>query len=152
MSKKQKTNLTRIIVGIILLILIHFLENDNELIMLCMYLIPYLILGYDILYKAFLSIKNRQSFDENFLMAIATIGALAMKEYHEGVEVMLFYQIGEWFQSYAIGRSRKNIANLMDIRPEYANIEKDGEIIQVDPDDVSIGDVIIVKVGEKNTN
>lgn len=149
MSKKQKTNLTRIIVGIILLILIHFLENDNELIMLCMYLIPYLILGYDILYKAFLSIKNRQSFDENFLMAIATIGALAMKEYHEGVEVMLFYQIGEWFQSYAIGRSRKNIANLMDIRPEYANIEKDGEIIQVDPDDVSIGDVIIVKVGEK---
>lgn len=149
MSKKQKTNLTRIIVGIILLILIHFLENDNELIMLCMYLIPYLILGYDILYKAFLSIKNRQSFDENFLMAIATIGALVMKEYHEGVEVMLFYQIGEWFQSYAIGRSRKNIANLMDIRPEYANIEKDGEIIQVDPDDVSIGDVIIVKVGEK---
>jgi len=149
MSKKQKKNLTRIIITIILLILLHFFESDNKYITLVSYLIPYLIIGYDILYKALLSIKNRESFDENFLMTVATIGAIAMGEYHEGVEVMLFYQIGEWFQSYAVGKSRKNIAALMDIRPDYANIEKDGEIIQVDPDEVEIGDTIIVKVGEK---
>ncbi|MBR4469838.1 MAG: cadmium-translocating P-type ATPase [Erysipelotrichaceae bacterium] len=149
MSKKQKKNLIRILVSLFLLILIHFLKIEDRYLGLLVYMIPYLIVGYDILYKAFLSIKNRESFDENFLMAIATVGAMALGEYHEGVEVMLFYQIGEWFQSYAIGRSRKNIAALMDIRPDYANIEKDGEIIEVDPDEVEVGDIIIVKVGEK---
>lgn len=149
MSKKQKKNLIRILVSLFLLILIHFLKIEDRYLGLLVYMIPYLIVGYDILYKAFLSIKNRESFDENFLMAIATVGAMALGEYHESVEVMLFYQIGEWFQSYAIGRSRKNIAALMDIRPDYANIEKDGEIIEVDPDEVEVGDIIIVKVGEK---
>jgi Cd2+/Zn2+-exporting ATPase len=112
-------------------------------------MIPYLIVGYDILRKALLSIKNREHFDENFLMAIATIGAIALQEYHEGVEVMLFYQIGEWFQSYAVGKSRKNIAALMDIRPEYANLETENGIEEVDPEEVEIGSTIVVKVGEK---
>ena len=149
MNKKQKRNLFRILTAAILLLGIHFFPSDNTCLKAGLYLIPYLIVGYDILKKAFLSVKNREPFDENFLMAIATIGAMAMGEYHEGVEVMLFYQIGEWFQSYAVGRSRKNIAALMDIRPDHANIEKDGEIIEVDPDDVQIGETILVKVGEK---
>ena len=150
MNKKQKKNLIRIIICIFMMLLLHFFEpEDNELLNFILHLIPYLLIGYDILHKALLSIKNREHFDENFLMAIATIGAMALKEYHEAVEVMLFYQIGELFQSYAIGKSRKNISALMDIRPDYANIEKDGEIIQVDPDDVEIGETIIVKVGEK---
>ena len=131
------------------MVIVHFIEPEDELLNLIVHLIPYFIIGYDILYKALLSIKNGARFDENFLMAIATIGAMALKEYHEGVEVMLFYQIGELFQSYAVGKSRKNISALMDIRPDYANIEKDGEIIQVDPDDVEVGEIIIVKVGEK---
>ena len=131
------------------MVIMHFIEPEDELLNLILHLIPYLIIGYDILYKALLSIKNREHFDENFLMAIATIGAMALKEYHEAVEVMLFYQIGELFQSYAVGKSRKNISALMDIRPDYANIEKDGELIKVDPDDVKIGETIIVKVGEK---
>lgn len=149
MNKKQKRNLIRIVVTIILMVLLHFIEPEDELLNLILHLIPYFIIGYDILYKSLLSIKNGERFDENFLMSIATIGAMALKEYHEGVEVMLFYQIGELFQSYAIGKSRKNISALMDIRPDYANIEKDGDIIQVDPDDVNIGETIIVKVGEK---
>ena len=149
MSKKQKKNLYRIIISLLLLIVIHFIPADNKYLEFAMYMVPYLIVGYDILRKALLSIKNRESFDENFLMAVATIGAIALGEYHEGVEVMLFYQIGEWFQSYAVGKSRKNIAKLMDIRPDYANIEQDGELIQVDPNDVHVGDTIIVKVGEK---
>lgn len=149
MNKKQKRNLIRILISAFLLILFHFIETEDRYTDLMLYLLPYLIVGYDILYKAFLSVKNRQSFDENFLMAVATIGAMALGEYHEGVEVMLFYQIGELFQSYAVGRSRKNIAALMDIRPDYANIEEDGQIVQTDPDDVNVGDVIIVRVGEK---
>ena len=149
MNKKQKKNLCRIIAAIILMIAFHFIDFGNEYLSLVMYLIPYLIVGYDILLKAFKSVKNREPFDENFLMAIATIGAIAMGEYAEGVEVMLFYQIGEWFQSYAIGKSRRNIAQLMDIRPDYANIEVDNEIVKVDPDEVNIGDIIVVKVGDK---
>ncbi|MBQ3295377.1 MAG: cadmium-translocating P-type ATPase [Erysipelotrichaceae bacterium] len=149
MSKKQKKNLYRIIISFLLLIIIHFIPVDNKYLEFAMYMVPYLIVGHDILRKAFLSIKNHESFDENFLMAVATIGAIALGEYHEGVEVMLFYQIGEWFQSYAVGRSRKNIAKLMDIRPDYANIEQDDQLVQVDPNDVHVGDVIIVKVGEK---
>ena len=149
MSRKQKKNLIRIIIAAVLLIALHFVLIENEYQKALLYLIPYLIVGYDILRKALLSIKNREHFDENFLMAIATIGAIALGEYQEGVEVMLFYQIGEWFQSYAVGRSRKNIAQLMDIRPDYANIEKDGGLEQVDPDEVEVGDIIVVKVGEK---
>ena len=149
MSRKQKKNLIRIIIAAVLLIALHFVLIENEYLKALLYLIPYLIVGYDILRKALLSIKNREHFDENFLMAIATIGAITLGEYQEGVEVMLFYQIGEWFQSYAVGRSRKNIAQLMDIRPDYANIEKDGELEQVDPDEVEVGDIIVVKVGEK---
>ena len=149
MNKKQKKNLCRIIAAIILMIAFHFIDFENECLSLAMHLIPYLIVGYDILLKAFKSVKNREPFDENFLMAIATIGAIAMGEYAEGVEVMLFYQIGEWFQSYAVGKSRRNIAQLMDIRPDYANIEVDNEIVKVDPDEVNIGDIIVVKVGDK---
>ena len=149
MSKKQKKNLIRIISSLFLLIIIHFIPVKNKYVEFGMYMVPYLIVGHDILKKAFLSIKNHEPFDENFLMSVATIGAIALGEYHEGVEVMLFYQIGEWFQSYAVGKSRKNIAALMDIRPDYANIEKDGEIVQVDPDEIGIGEEIIVKVGEK---
>lgn len=149
MNKKQKNNLIRIIVTIVLLVIIHFLETENQTLNLLLFIVPYLIVGYDILHKALLSIKNSQAFDENFLMSVATIGAFFLGEYHEAVEVMLFYQIGEWFQSYAVGKSRKNIANLMDIRPDYANIEQDGELVKVDPDDVNVGDTIVVKVGEK---
>ena len=149
MNRKQKRNLIRILVSLFLLIAIHFIPTDKVWLKAILYLIPYFIVGYDILYKAFLSIKNREHFDENFLMAVATIGAIALGEYHEGVEVMLFYQIGEWFQSYAVGRSRKNIAALMDICPEYANLETQDGIEEVDPSDVQIGDTILVKVGER---
>ncbi len=149
MNKKQKKNLIRILVSLALLILLHFVNPQNPYLRFALYMIPYLIVGYDILRKALLSIKNREHFDENFLMAIATIGAIALQEYHEGVEVMLFYQIGEWFQSYAVGKSRKNIAALMDIRPEYANLETENGIEEVDPEEVGIGSTIVVKVGEK---
>ena len=149
MTKKQKKNLIRILVSLALLILLHFVNPQNPYLRFALYMIPYLIVGYDILRKALLSIKNREHFDENFLMAIATIGAIALQEYHEGVEVMLFYQIGEWFQSYAVGKSRKNIAALMDIRPEYANLETENGIEEVDPEEVEIGSTIVVKVGEK---
>ena len=149
MSKKQKKNLIRILVSFGMLIGLQFLEIENKFPEFVLYMVPYLIVGHDILYKAFLSVKNRERFDENFLMAVATIGAVCLGEYQEGVEVMLFYQIGEWFQSYAVGKSRKNISALMDIRPEYANLETENGIEEVDPEDVQIGDIIVVKVGEK---
>lgn len=152
MTKKQKKVLIRIIIASVLIILLklvfHFV-NVNKYVELIAFLVPYFIIGYDILKKAVYGIFNRQVFDENFLMAIATIGAIALGEYVEGTAVMLFYQIGELFQSYAVGKSRKNITALMDIRPDYANIEVDGKLEQVDPDDVEVGSVIVVKPGEK---
>lgn len=152
MTKKQKKVLIRIIIASVLIILLklvfHFV-NVNKYIELIAFLVPYFVIGYDILKKAVYGIFNRQLFDENFLMAIATVGAIALGEYVEGTAVMLFYQIGELFQSYAVGKSRKNITALMDIRPDYANIEVDGKLEQVDPDDVEVGSVIVVKPGEK---
>ena len=148
MNKKQKKVLIRIIVAVVLLIVLSFVPAEGWL-QLALYMIPYLVIGYDILKKAVKGIMNRQVFDENFLMAVATVGAIALGDYKEGVAVMLFYQIGELFQSYAVGKSRRNISELMDIRPDYANIEKDGEVIQVDPDEVAIGTIILVKPGEK---
>lgn len=149
MNKRQKKNLIRIITSILLLILLNFINIENNLLMFLLYLIPYLTVSYDILIKSVKGIIKGQVFDENFLMAVATVGSFALKEFAESVLVMLFYQIGELFESYAIGKSRKNIAELMDIRPDYANIEKDGQLIQVDPHEVNIGDIIVVKVGEK---
>ena len=148
MNKKQKKVLIRIIVAVALLIILSFVPAEGWL-QLALYMIPYLVIGYDILKKAVKGIMNRQVFDENFLMAVATVGAIALGDYKEGVAVMLFYQIGELFQSYAVGKSRRNISELMDIRPDYANIEKDGEVVQVDPDEVAIGTTILVKPGEK---
>lgn len=148
MNKKQKKVLIRIIVAVALLIILSFVPAEGWL-QLALYMIPYLVIGYDILKKAVKGIMNRQVFDENFLMAVATVGAIALGDYKEGVAVMLFYQIGELFQSYAVGKSRRNISELMDIRPDYANIEKDGEVVQVDPDEVAIGTIILVKPGEK---
>ena len=152
MTKKQKKVLIRIIIASVLIILLklvfHFV-NVNKYVELIAFLVPYFVIGYDILKKAVYGIFNRQVFDENFLMAIATVGAIALGEYVEGTAVMLFYQIGELLQSYAVGKSRKNITALMDIRPDYANIEVDGKLEQVDPDDVEVGSVIVVKPGEK---
>lgn len=152
MTKKQKKVLIRIIIAAVLIaalkLLFHFV-TVNKYIELVAFLVPYFVIGYDILKKAIHGIFNGEVFDENFLMAIATVGAIALGEYVEGTAVMLFYQIGELFQSYAVGKSRKNITSLMDIRPDYANIEEDGKIEQVDPDDVEIGTIIIVKSGEK---
>lgn len=149
MSKKQKKVLIRIIVSAVLVVAFHFIPVENTYIRLVLFLIPYLIIGYDILKKAGLGIIHGKVFDENFLMALATVGAIILGEYVEGTAVMLFYQIGELFQSYAVGKSRKNIAALMDIRPDYANIEQDGVLEQVDPDDVEIGTTIVVQPGEK---
>lgn len=152
MSKKQKIVLYRIIISALLLIAVKVLTSlmqVNQLIELLLYLIPYLVIGYDILKKAVKGIFRGQVFDENFLMAVATVGAMALGEYLEGAAVMLFYQIGELFQSVAVGRSRKNISALMDIRPDYANIEVDGKIIKADPDDVEVGTEIIINPGEK---
>ena len=149
MTKKQKKVLVRIIISAILVIGFNFIPVDNPYIRLALFMVPYLIIGYDILKKAILGIVHGEVFDENFLMAVATVGAIALGEYLEGTAVMLFYQIGELFQSYAVGKSRKNITALMDIRPDYANVEQDGELVQVDPDDVSVGTVIIVQPGEK---
>lgn len=148
MNKKQKKMLLRIIGTAVLLIALAVLPMDGRIKTLC-YLIPYLLIGYDILRKAFLGIIHGQVFDENFLMAVATVGAIGIGEMVEGVAVMLFYQIGELFQSCAVGRSRKNITALMDIRPDYANIEQNGQLVQVDPDEVETGTVIVVKPGEK---
>lgn len=148
MNKKQKKVLTRIIVAAVLMIAFSFLPVEGYA-AFALFMIPYLVIGYDILIKAGKGIKNHQVFDENFLMAVATVGAIALGDYREGVAVMLFYQIGELFQSYAVGKSRRNISDLMDIRPDYANIERDGEIEEVDPDEVEIGSIIVVKPGEK---
>lgn len=149
MNKKQKKVFTRIIVAAVLMVVLSLLPIDGWL-KFVLFMIPYLVIGHDILLKAWKGILNRQVFDENFLMAVATIGAILLGDYKEGVAVMLFYQIGELFQSYAVGKSRRNISELMDIRPDYANIEKeDGILEQVDPDEVEIGSVIVVQPGEK---
>ena len=149
MNKKQKKMLKRIIIASVLFIIIKVVKLP-EYIEIPLFLVAYLEIGYDILLKAFKGIKNRQVFDENFLMAVATVGAIGLKSFDEATAVMLFYQIGEWFQSYAVGKSRKNITELMDIRPDYANIEdEDGNLEQVDPDEVEIGTIIVVKPGEK---
>lgn len=154
MNKKQKKMLARIIIAAVLLIVLHFVPITGIPRFIC-YLAVYLVIGYDIVKKAFKGIKNGQVFDENFLMAIATIGAFALAvyeksgDYNESIAVMLFYQIGELFQSYAVGKSRRNITELMDIRPDYANIENDGKLEKVDPDEVEVGSVIVVQPGEK---
>ena len=154
MNKKQKKMMTRIIIAAVLLVILHFIPITGIPRFIC-YLAIYLEIGYDILKKAFKGIKNGQVFDENFLMAIATVGAFGLAvyeksgDYNEAIAVMLFYQIGELFQSYAVGKSRRNISELMDIRPDYANIEKDGKLEQVDPDEVEIGSMIVVQPGEK---
>ena len=149
MTKKQKKVLIRIILAAVLTAAFCLLPVEIPYVRLMLFLIPYLIIGYDILKKAVLGIVHGEVFDENFLMAVATVGAIALGEYVEGTAVMLFYQIGELFQSYAVGKSRKNITALMDIRPDYANVEKDGELVRVDPDEVEVGTVIIVQPGEK---
>lgn len=154
MNKKQKRNLIRIIVAAILMIVLHFAPVSG-MVRFGLYLVPYLIIGYDILWKAFKGVKNRQPFDESLLMAIATLGAIVLAVYEDGdyteaIGVMLFYQIGEWFQSYAVGKSRRNISELMDIRPDYANVEREnGQLEAVDPDEVEVGTIIVVKPGEK---
>ena len=153
MNKKQKKMLARILIAAALMIMLHFVPAEGAVRFL-LYMIPYLVIGYDILIKAFKGICNRQVFDESFLMAVATIGAIALAitdngDYTEAIAVMLFYQIGEWFQSYAVGKSRRNISELMDIRPDHANVERNGRLEQVDPDEVEIGTHIIVRPGEK---
>ena len=148
MNKKQKKMLIRIIIAAVLIVVFSLLPAEGYL-RFVLFMIPYLVIGYDILKKAFKGILNKQVFDENFLMAVATVGAILLGDYSEGVAVMLFYQIGELFQSYAVGKSRRNISELMDIRPDYANIEVDGKLEQVDPDEVEIGTVIVVQPGEK---
>ena len=153
MSRKQKKMLARILIAALLMIVLHFVPAKGAA-RFVLYLLPYLIIGYDILIKAFKGIKNRQPFDESLLMAIATVGAIVIAltdsgDYTEAIAVMLFYQVGEWFQSYAVGKSRRNISDLMDIRPDYANIEKAGKLEQIDPDEVEIGSVIVVQPGEK---
>lgn len=153
MNKKQKKMLVRIIIAAALMIILHFVPVKG-VIRFLLYLIPYFVIGYDILRKAFKGIMNHQVFDENFLMAVATVGAIIVAlsengDYTEAIAVMLFYQIGELFQSYAVGKSRRNISELMDIRPDYANVEVDGKLEQADPDEVEIGSVIVVKPGEK---
>ncbi len=150
MNKKQKKVLMRIIAAAVMMIVLLLLPlEEKSILRFVLFLIPYFTIGYDILKKAFKGIKNRQVFDENFLMAVATVGAMALGEYTEGVAVMLFYQIGELFQSYAVGKSRRNISALMDIRPDFANVMIDGFLTQVDPDEVEIGSEIIVQPGEK---
>ena len=150
MNKKQKNLLIRVIsAGVMMAVLLLLPLDDKPILRFALFMIPYLTVGYDILRKAFKGIMNRQVFDENFLMGVATIGAMALGEYTEGVAVMWFYQIGELFQSYAVGKSRQNISDLMDIRPDYANIEEDGQTQKVDPDDVEVGSTIVVNPGEK---
>lgn len=153
MNKKQKKMLIRILIAAVLMVVLHFVPASGIL-RFVLYMIPYAIIGYDILIKAGKGVKNRQPFDENFLMAVATVGAIVLGltqsgDYTEAIGVMLFYQVGEWFQSYAVGKSRRNISQLMDIRPDYANIEQDGALEQVDPDEVEVGTIIIVQPGEK---
>ena len=156
MTKKQKKMLIRIIVAAVMMIVLLFVSLPlSGIPMFLLWLVPYFIIGHDILRKAWKGIVNRQVFDENFLMAVATLGALAIGllktgDYDEAVAVMLFYQIGELFQSYAVGKSRRNISELMDIRPDYANVEKDGQLVRVDPDEVEPGTVITVTPGRKS--
>ena len=155
MTKKQKRMLVRIIISFVLFAALMVaehtgaLEGINTWILFVIYLVPYLVIGYDIVYKAVRNISHGQVFDENFLMMVATFGAFGVKEYSEAVAVMLFYQVGELFQGYAVGKSRQSISAMMDICPEYANIEVDGKLTQVDPDDVEVGSVIVVKPGER---
>lgn len=148
MNKKQKKMLIRVIVASVLVVVLSMLPLEGYL-RAALFLIPYFVIGYDILRKAWKGIRNRQVFDENFLMAVATVGAICLGDFKEGTAVMLFYQIGELFQSYAVGKSRRNISELMDIRPDYANVERDGNLEQVDPDEVEVGSVIVVQPGEK---
>ena len=148
MDKTLKIRLHRIIVSTILLVIALILP-PKDMISIGLYLCAYFIVGYDVLYKAIKHLFTGQLLDENFLMSLATIGALFLGEYLEGVMVMLLYQVGELFQSYAVGKSRTSISSLMDIRPDYANMEKDGKLTKVDPDDVKVGDIIVVKPGEK---
>ena len=153
MNKKQKKMLTRILIVAVMMVVLELLPTTGIL-RFVLYMIPYLVIGYDILRKAFRGILNRRIFDENFLMVVATLGAIAVGlagtgDYTEAIAVMLFYQIGELFQSYAVGKSRKNISELMDIRPDYANVEQEGELVRVDPDEVAVGTEIIVQPGEK---
>ena len=148
MNKKQKKVFIRIIVAAVLMVVLSLLPIDGWL-KFVLFMIPYLVIGHDILLKAWKGILNRQVFDENFLMAVATIGAILLGDYKEGVAVMLFYQIGELFQSIAVGKSRRNISALMDIRPDYANVEVDGKLEKVDPDEVAVGTEITVNPGEK---
>ncbi|MDD6615061.1 MAG: heavy metal translocating P-type ATPase, partial [Lachnospiraceae bacterium] len=148
MNKKQKKMLVRIVIAALCMVVFSLIPVEGYL-EFALFMIPYLVIGYDILKKAGKGILNRQVFDENFLMAVATVGAILLGDYKEGVAVMLFYQIGELFQSYAVGRSRRNISDLMDIRPDYANVERDGQLERVDPDEVAVGDTIVVQPGEK---
>ena len=153
MTKKQKVMLVRILIAAAMLLGLQYLEV-NRWVRLALYMVDYLVIGYDILRKAIKGILNKQIFDENFLMAVATVGAMILAiyengDYLEAIAVMLFYQVGEWFQGYAVGKSRRNISDLMDIRPDYANMERDGKLEQVDPDEVEIGSVIVVQPGEK---
>ena len=150
MNKKQKKNLYRIIAALVLVLILKLLPQFPTPVELVLYCIPYLVVGWDVLRKALLGIKNRQPFDECFLMAVATVGAFALGDYVEGCAVIIFYQIGELFQSVAVGKSRQSISSLMDIRPDYANVEdEDGKLEQVDPDDVEVGTVIVVQPGER---
>lgn len=148
MNKKQKKMLTRILIAAIMVATLSLVPVQGYL-RAVLYMIPYLVIGYDILLKAWKGIRNRQVFDENFLMAVATVGAICLGDFKEGTAVMLFYQIGELFQSYAVGKSRRNISELMDIRPDYANVERNGSLEKVDPDEVEIGSIIVVQPGEK---
>ena len=156
MTSKQKKMLYRIITAFVLFVVLMVLEHTGVLeqlpsqwLVFLIYLIPYLVIGYDIVYKAVRNISHGQVFDENFLMMVATFGAFGVKEYSEAVAVMLFYQVGELFQNYAVGKSRQSISDMMNICPEYANIEEDGVLTQVDPDDVEVGTIIVVKPGER---
>lgn len=148
MNKKQKKMLTRILIAAVMVVVLSLIPVQGYL-RAALYMVPYLVIGYDILLKAWKGIRNRQVFDENFLMAVATVGAICLGDFKEGTAVMLFYQIGELFQSYAVGRSRRNISELMDIRPDYANVERNGTLEKVDPDEVEIGSIIVVQPGEK---
>ena len=155
MNKKQKRLLLRIIIAAVFFVPLYLISEEYVKVdlpqwaVIILFLIPYLLVGYDILRKAFLGIRHGQVFDENFLMTVATVGAIVLGEYGEGVAVMLLYQVGELFQSYAVGKSRRNITELMDIRPDYANLEEDGELRRVDPDEVEVGSIIVVQPGEK---
>ena len=156
MNKKQKRIRNRIILASVIFIVFFVLEHtgiweqmDNEIILFLLHLVLYLLIGYDVVWKALRNIRRGQVFDENFLMMIATFGAFGVQDYLEAVAVMLFYQIGELFQGYAVGKSRQSISDMMNICPEYANVEEDGKLVQVDPDEVEIGGLIVVKPGER---